>query len=216
MMNILIRPYVERDRSTVRRIANATSDRGEQNQPIFSNADLLADVLTRYYTDFEPQSLWVAECSGSVVGYLSGCMDPGRYKMIVFFRMVPAAIFHTISSGALWHRETWRLVGALMRTLSQGDYARDVSEEEYPAHLHINILGDFRGQQIGKKLMERFLLQAQIAGVHGVHAGVRENNVSAIRFFEHMGFLEVGTQAFFLPSSDGYRVRKTVIYGKRL
>ncbi len=215
-MNIIIRSYNERDRSTVRRISYETSDRGESNRPIFSDPDVLADVLTRYYTDFEPQSLWVAECAGSVVGYLSGCIDSGRYKMIVVLRVIPAAIFRAIYHGALWHRETWRLFGALLRTWIQGDFPRDVSKEEYPAHLHINLLGDYRGQQIGKKLMEHFLQQIKSADLNGVHAGVRETNFPAIRFFKNMGFLEVGTQAIFLPSSDGYRVRKTVIYGKRL
>ena len=215
-MNIMIRPYTECDRSTVRHISYETSDRGEQNRPIFSDSDVLADVLTRYYTDFEPQSLWVAEYAGSVVGYLSGCLDPGRYKMTVVLRVIPAAIFRAIYNGALWRRETWRLFGALLRTWIQGGFPRKVSNKEYPAHLHINIQGDFRGQEFGTKLMECFLLQAKSAGVHGVHAGVRDSNFPAIRFFTSMGFLEVGSQAIFLPSSDGYRVRKTVIYGKRL
>ena len=215
-MNVIIRPYKEDDRSTVRRISYETSDRGEQNRPIFSDPDVLADLLTRYYTDFEPQSLWVAEYAESVVGYISGCMDPGRYKMIVVLRVIPATIFRAIYNGALWREETWQLFGALLRNWFHGGFPRKVSDEEYPAHLHINIQGDFHGQEFGTKLMERFLLQAKSAGVHGVHAGVRESNIPAIRFFKNMGFLEVGSQAIFLPSSDGYRVRKTVIYGRRL
>ncbi len=215
-MNVIIRPYKEDDRATVRRISYETSDRGEQNHPIFSDRDVLADVLTRYYTDFEPQSVWVAECAGSVVGYFSGCMDPGRYKMIVVLRVIPAAIFRAMYNGALWHRETWQLFGGLMRTWIQGGFPREVSKEEYPAHLHINLLSDFRGQKIGKKLMEPFLQKVKSANLHGVRARVRENNFPAIRFFKNLGFREVGTQAIFLPSSEGYRVRKTVIYGKRL
>ncbi len=215
-MNIIIRPYKERDRSTVRRISYETSDRGEQNRPIFSDRDVLADVLTRYYTDFEPQSLCVAEYAGSVIGYLSGCMDPTRYKMMVVLRVIPAAIFRAIINGAFWRRETWSLFRAFRRTWFKGGFSRNVSDEEYPAHLHINILGDFRGQQIGKKLMEHFLQQARSAGVHGVHARVRENNVQAICFFERVGFREVGAQTFFLPDGVGFRVRKTLIFGMRL
>jgi GNAT superfamily N-acetyltransferase len=212
-LNVIIRPYKESDRSTVRRIAIETSDRGEQNQLLFSDPDVLADVLTRYYTDFEPHSLWVAECAGSVVGYLTGCMDPTRNKLMIVFRVIPTALFRSIMSGALWRRETWRLFGALLRTWFQGEFPPNSSMGEYPAHLHINIHGDFRGQQIGKKLIEHFLQQARSAGVHGVHAGIRENNRGAIRFFERMGFHEVGAQTIFLPSSDGYQVRKTLIFG---
>ncbi len=215
-MNVIIRPYKEDDRSTIRRISYETSDRGEQNRLVFSDPDVLADVLTRYYTDYEPRSLWVAEYAGSVVGYISGCMDPTRYKMIVVLRVVPAAIFRAIYNGALWRKETWQLIRALMRTWFQGGFPQEVSDEEYPAHLHINIMGDFRGQQIGKKLMEGFLLQAKSAGVQGVHASVRENNMGAIRFFEHMGFHDVGSQTVNLPDGAGFQVRKSVIYGKRL
>ena len=128
----------------------------------------------------------------------------------------PAAILRAIYNGALWRRETWRLFGALLRTWIQGGFPREFSKEEHPAHLHINLLGDFRGQQIGKKLMEHFLQQARSAGVHGVQARVRINNFPAIRFFKNMGFLEVGTQTIILPEGASFQSRVTLIFGMRL
>ena len=73
----IVRPYEPRDRAAVRQIAWDTADNGEPVS-FFSDREVFADILTRYYTDFEPQSLWVVDHAGQAVGYLSGCLDDRR------------------------------------------------------------------------------------------------------------------------------------------
>lgn len=59
---------------------------------------------------------------------------------------------------------------------------------EYPAHLHINLLPEFTGQGLGAKLMERFLEAIQGLGAGGVHLGMVRTNHGARRFYERLGF----------------------------
>ena len=212
---VTVRPYEPRDRPAVRQIACDTADNGEPVS-FFSDREVFADVLTRYYTDFEPQSLWVVDHAEQAVGYLSGCLDDRRYQRVMAWRVVPAALVRAIARGALARRETWRLLGALVRTWRSGEFHQPAALAHYPAHLHINIQQGFRGQQIGPRLVERFVEQARAAGVSGVHAGVHEENLPARRFFERLGFEPLGHYAIVLPDGETYRASSTIIFGKEL
>lgn len=199
----------------MRQIACDTADRGEPAS-IFSDREVLADALTRYYTDSEPQSLWVAESEGRVIGYLAGCFDDERYQRLMAWRVVPAALARAIARGALGRRETWRLLVAMVRTWRSGGFPPRVPLEHYPAHLHINIRQGFRGQQIGQQLIARFVEQVQAAGLSGVRAGVHEDNLPARRFFERMGFTVLGRQPVTLPDGDTYRTHYMITFGRRV
>lgn len=212
---MITRAYEPRDRPAVRQIACDTADRGEPAS-IFSDREILADALTRYYTDFEPQSLWVAESEGRVIGYLSGCLDDDRYQRLIAWRVVPAAIVRAIARGALGRWETWRLLVAMVRTWRSGGFYPRVPLEHYPAHLHVNIQQGFRGQRIGQQLVARFVEQAQAAGLSGVRVGVHEDNLPARRFFERMGFAELGRQPATLPAGNTYRTHHTITFGRRM
>lgn len=58
----------------------------------------------------------------------------------------------------------------------------------YPAHLHINLDADWRGQGIGARLIDAFARQAAQCGVTGVHivTGASARNVS---FYRRCGFV---------------------------
>ena len=58
-VTIVIRPYEARDRAAVRRISYETADGGRAGRSIHSDGEFIADLLTRYYTDFEPESTLV-------------------------------------------------------------------------------------------------------------------------------------------------------------
>jgi len=212
----IVRPYEPRDRAAVRQIAYETADSGEPAERLFSDRAVMADILTRYYTDFEPQSLWVVDHAGQAVGYLSGCLDDRRYQRVMAWRVVPAALVRAIARGALARRETWRLLGALVRTWRSGEFHQPAALAQYPAHLHINIQQGFRGQQIGPRLVERFVEQARVAGLGGIHAGVHEENLPARRFFERLGFVPLGHYAVVLPDGETYRISGTIVYGKQV
>jgi GNAT superfamily N-acetyltransferase len=57
----------------------------------------------------------------------------------------------------------------------------------YPAHLHINLAPEVRGQGIGARLVEEFCNRLRALGVHGVHVvtGAGSRNRS---FYGRMGF----------------------------
>lgn len=210
-----IRAYQAGDRPAVREIACDTAARGEPVERFFHDRELFADVLTRYYTDWEPPAVWIAEQDRRVVGYLTGCLETGRYQQVMARRIIPTATARAIGRGALLHPSAWRLLAALVQTWRIGGLRR-LLLDAYPSHLHVNLRPEARGRRIGAALVERFLSQVQAAGSCGVHAAVRSDNGAAQRFFERLGFAELGRHPVVFPSGAVLERRDTIVYGRRV
>ena len=215
MAEVLIRPYVPADRESVRHICCETADCGNPVESILPDRHLVADLMTRYYTDYEPQATWVAGSEGRVVGYLSGTVRPQRFFWINFVWVAPIAILRAIGRGVLFRRSTWRLLGAALTTWVRGGFHRRVPLRCYPCHLHINVQPEFRGQRVGQRLIERFLEQMRAARQAGVHVAVREDNPPAQRLFQRLGFTELSRHPFILPNGSARHVTSMVMYARR-
>jgi ribosomal protein S18 acetylase RimI-like enzyme len=63
--------------------------------------------------------------------------------------------------------------------------------QDYPAHLHINLLPRAQGHGAGRRLIHRLLASLAEAGAGGVHWGVDPANTAAMGFYRKLGFAEV-------------------------
>jgi GNAT superfamily N-acetyltransferase len=213
--DVVIRPYEPKDRAAVRQICCDTADGGEPVERFFPDREVFADLITRYYTDYEPQSTWVAERDGQAVGYLTGCLDTRRFLRLMAWRFGPLILLKAIARGTLWHPQVVKLLSANLGGWLRGGFRKGVSLREYPAHLHIDLQKDARGQRVGHRLIERFVQQVTDAGLHGIHAGVSADNKQGCRFFEAAGFIPLAREVRF-RSPDTQRVLSAVIYGKKV
>jgi ribosomal protein S18 acetylase RimI-like enzyme len=214
-IDVLIRPYEPRDRKAVRTICCDTADCGEAVENFFEDREFIADLVTRYYTDFEPQSSWVAETDGVVIGYLNGCLDPRRFNRAQLWIAVWAGL-RAMVRGVIFRRDVWRWLPALWRTWRSGGRSAGWPAKEYPAHLHVNVNKEARGSLIGPRLVEEFFKQARAAGVRGVHVSVRGDNEGGCRFFERLGFAQLARSPMIVAKRDGWLHTHRVIYGKKL
>ena len=203
---ILVRQYEPRDRAAVREICCDTADQGEPVEHFFTDRPVFADVLTRYYTDFTPATVWVAEQDGHVVGYLTGCLDTRRFLRTMARRIVPAALLKALVRGSLWQR-------VVRKNLRIPTSHRQQFAAEYPAHFHLNLRAGCRGRGAGRQLLEKFLAQARQADVAGIQAGVSETNVAGRKFFECAGFVALAREDRFRTSDQP---SFTILYGLRL
>ena len=208
-----IRNYQPVDRSAVREIACDTADAGGPVERFFHDRPVFADVLTRYYTDYEPGSLWVADCEGQVVGYLTGCFDTRREKRVTGRRILPRVIAGAIGRGVLWHGDAWHLLAAFAGTVVLGGVPHPIDLTAYPAHFHINVREGFRGRGLGPQLVEAFMQQADRAGVRGIHVVTRGDNAAGRRFFEKIGFKLLFEKPLVLPAKAWFKRTSTAVYG---
>lgn len=187
---VVIRQYLPQDRQAVRRISCETSFLEHPHQGIFNDDEILADALTLYFTDHEPQSCFVAESNGRVVGYLIGAqnvrmMHGWRRESAMITRLLAKAVWR----GAIFSFRNWRFVGCFIASLLLGEFSTPDLSRKYPATLHINIEKAFRAKDTGSRLMQAYFDLLQKEGVRGVHMGTMSAGAGA--FFEKHGFREI-------------------------
>ena len=212
----MIRPFQAGDRAAIRRICCETGDKGDPVESFFLDREIFSDLVTRYYTDFEPNGIWVVESDGQVVGYLTGTYDSGRYWRAIRRRVIPSVILQGILRGTFLQRQTWRLLWAGLQTFLLGGLRKGPLLDEYPAHFHIDLLKEFRGRDLGRELVKRFEAEVSRRGVKGIHLVTRADNTAGRRFFEQLGFTELGRRPVVRPVGAGYEADESVIYGKKV
>jgi ribosomal protein S18 acetylase RimI-like enzyme len=63
--------------------------------------------------------------------------------------------------------------------------------EQYPAHLHINLVPRLQGLGLGKRMVDLWLAKVGALGAHGACLGTGDSNPRAVRFYRAYGFHEV-------------------------
>lgn len=66
--------------------------------------------------------------------------------------------------------------------------------DEYPAHLHIDLLPGLQGRGVGRQLIGTLQAALLDRGIRKLHLTMDPTNLGARAFYEHLGFHE-------LPSS---------------
>lgn len=84
-LGTVVRPYQSSDREAVRWLCCETGFLGKAIDEVFEDRELFADYLTSYYTDVEPESCFVLEHEGRLMGYLLGSRRPFRQQIHSFF-----------------------------------------------------------------------------------------------------------------------------------
>lgn len=207
-MNLVIRKFKSTDRDEVRKIATSTA----QGYPR-SDLQLVGDLLTDYYVNYEPEHMLVVEAEGRVVGYLSGCFNSSRCRWIKSTRVIPKAVLRALIRGEIGWSEL-RYLWAFIYVAAHGGL-RSSPPLGYPAHFHINIAEGWRGQGLGTRLAEKFLRMVKKSGIPGVHVRVRKNDMQASRFFRSLGFSRENGYPILVAEGAKFLTSRSIIYTKQ-
>ena len=207
----VIRKFQKRDREEVRRISCATALVGKPSSIFFAGDELFADCLTLYFTDYEPESCFVAESRGKVVGYIIGAKDASRIGRKDFLFRI---LLKTIASAALLKPKNLLFIWHCLMSFLKREFSEPGFSQDYPATLHINVHEDSRGLKIGAGLIGAYLEYLKEEGVRGVHFATMSERASG--FFSQQGFelLYKGKRSYFRYIL--HHDLPLYIYGKRL
>ncbi len=194
---------------------------GKSLAPAFTAVGFVELLFLRYYTQYEPESLWVAVTpDGGVIGYLLGCQDTRRQQQLFLKHIVPRLLPSFVVHGVPWRRRNWVFLGRWLWGLLLGDFRTAYAGElcrKYPAHLHISVRKPWRRTGVGQALVERFcqqLVEAKVPGVH-LHAYGPPPPASsgALQFFSQMGFRDWARRPvqLFYPYHAGPLQRVTMV-----
>lgn len=169
-----IRKYKNSDREQVRNICQLTATDPE----LSADKDLIAALYTEYYTDYEPDNVFILAREGDdlAVGYIL-CAE--NYKTYIKnFKKYQLQRVAKLSRKHAWFR---RLEFIQER----------IDGRKYPAHLHIDLLPEAQRQGWGTRLVDALVAQLKEKGVKGIHLGVGGTNEMGINFYKKYGFTVV-------------------------
>ena len=193
----VIRKYSSSDRPAVRKICCETALMGEPSSVFFDDDEIFADALTAYFTDYEPESCFVAEYDKTIVGYLLGAKDVRRMDKIFAGRIAAPLFIKALRRGALIRKKNMKFLLRVFLSLVKSEFKVPDFSKDYPATLHINIIKECRTAGMGSKLIKAYLDYLASGGVKGVHLATMSEKAG--QFFSRLNFqlLFQGKRSYF-------------------
>jgi len=137
--------------------------------------DVIVDYLSLYYTDRSPETVWVVELDGQVVGYLLGCSNTREFLCFTVCLIMPRLILRALSDAVKGNYKdpmTKNIIKwALLKSWFETPY---IPLRKFASHFHCNLLPRASGKGYFTALALAFLDQMQKQGVTGFHARILE------------------------------------------
>jgi len=190
MSRFTIRTARPADQAGAYYVCLKTGDHGRDGEPFYQDdPDALGRIFVGPYIAFEPRLSLILENAEGVCGYALAALDSRSFyerydrewrpRLCSEFSMPqgdPARWMRAQTVHSWYHRP---------------DYFCPEPYEQYPSHMHIDLLERARGQGIGRQMMEQQMAKLRELGSPGAHLAVSVQNGSAIRFYEKLGFHEL-------------------------
>ena len=196
-----IRPFRAGDEDAVAQVCLKTADAGADATGIFEDDAIWAEIFVLPYVHRHPDLALVVETDdGRVAGYIVSAPDTNEFEDWFHDEWWP-------EHGARWpepEAEHSRQDGTLIYAYSRHGGSEPYGNE-YPAHLHIDLLPELQGQGWGRRLIETLVGALRARGVRGLHLVASSDNAGAIAFYPRVGFTAIpshaGVQAFGMDLS---------------
>jgi ribosomal protein S18 acetylase RimI-like enzyme len=187
----VIRAFREADRADVYEVCVRTASAGGDARGRYVSDDLPGDIWAGPYLTFEPELAFVVDTGERVAGYILGTGNTRRFLERYRAEWLPrlAERYSEDDDTRAGFRPERMLVPEV---------------DEYPAHLHIDLLPEVQRQGWGRRLMTRFLGELAERGIAGAHLSFDPANTGAAAFYERLGFAPLASSR---PTAPLYGIR---------
>jgi ribosomal protein S18 acetylase RimI-like enzyme len=201
-----IRLYQTADQADVYRVCLLTGNSGTDATGLYLDDTVVADIYAGPYLELEPELAFVVETERGVEGYAIATAHTKQF--IERFREEwlpgfakrharPAA--NPAANPSDEPGENPRPALSVAEEMTERGYRPEnmlIDEvDEFPAHLHINLLPSLQGQGLGRELIRTILAALREHGADAVHLGVSPSNTSASAFYRRLGFTELASSS---------------------
>lgn len=174
-----------------------TGNAGKDATDLFEDKFMLGSYYAAPYVIHSPEDCFVVVENGQVCGYILSAKHSNDFYAWMSKNWLPQ-LAENYKNGFVPKSENEK---NLLETIMKCERVKLNSWiEEYPAHLHIDILDCMQGKGVGKQLMNTLLEHLKSEKVPGLHLGVDIKNENAVAFYKKMGFsvLEEKDWGYFL------------------
>jgi ribosomal protein S18 acetylase RimI-like enzyme len=182
-MNFQIRAYHPSDLTMLYRICLLTGNSGTDASNLYKDPDILGHFYAGPYAVLEPDLCFIVTCDGSPCGYILGTRDSE-----LFYKRCEKEWFPPLREQYPLPDENDTSYDSRIIQLIHKGHVVNPDMQNYPAHLHIDLLPETQGQGFGRKLIEMFTDKLRKMGVPALHLQVGKANPGAIAFYERTGF----------------------------
>lgn len=193
MDNFLIRPAVADDLKAAYYICLKTGDYGNDGEPYYKeDPDALARIFVGPYFAYEPECAFVLEDPEGVCGYVLGALDSKEFyaRYDSEWRLDLCRTFPAPQGDP----GSWSRTQKVYSWYHQADYTMPEPYQQYPSHLHVDLLERAQGKGLGRTMMETLMEKLREKGSAGVHLGVSAVNERAVLFYAKLGFIQLMQQ----------------------
>lgn len=167
-----------------------TGNFGKDGEPFYrEDPDALGRIFVGPYLEFEPELAYVLDRGGAVRGYALGALDSrafyDRYEREWRPRLTARYPAPTGDPAG------WTRVQQVHHLYHHPDYTCPEPYEEFPSHLHIDLLEEAQGRGYGRRMLESVMEDLRERGSPGAHLGASLLNESALGFYRRLGFEEL-------------------------
>jgi ribosomal protein S18 acetylase RimI-like enzyme len=180
----IIRLAEPADLSAIREVCLKTADAGKDGTALYQYPELLWALYADPYLVLSPETCFIAEDDQGVCGYTLSALDSeAMYKWAIREWLPPFQLAYPITSSQPRRQSDQELVQLIHQPLPILPFAQD-----YPSHLHIDLLPRAQKRGLGSRLIEKLLEKLTSLGSKGVHFGVAGENLNAQAFYHYIGF----------------------------
>jgi GNAT superfamily N-acetyltransferase len=167
-----------------------TGDHGKDGEPFYrEDPDALGRIFVGPYLAYEPELSLILEDKEGICGYAFGAFDSKQF----YDRYEREWRQDLIKKFPMPEGEpkSWTRVQTVYSWYHNPDYTLPAPYDEYPSHLHIDLLERAQGRGLGRRMMEMVMGKLRQRGSPGAHLGVSMMNLPAFGFYQKLGFREL-------------------------
>jgi ribosomal protein S18 acetylase RimI-like enzyme len=183
-----VRPYRDNDLDDLYQICLQTGDHGEDATSMFDDPRILGHVFAAPYAMFEPSLVFVAEDEVGVGGYIVGVLDSRAFEKRLEAEWWPELRDRYPAPPAQLPQDEWTPDQRAAHFIHHPLTVPAELAEDYPSHLHINLVPRLQSQGVGRQLINTLIGALRDQGSVGLHFFVSSANQRAVGFYQHLGF----------------------------
>ncbi|WP_113260723.1 GNAT family N-acetyltransferase [Agrobacterium cavarae] len=184
---LTFRRAVPQDEEALYAICLATGDAGKDASHLYADDKIVGNIYAVPYLHLCPDNAFVAEDGKGVCGYIVGATDTAAYQERLEQAWWPKLreLYPLAEDEANALPEEHRKRVAFIHQPSPMPAA---VLQNYPAHIHMNLLERARGTGGGCRLLSMWVEMARSNNIRGIHLGANPENHNGIAFWQARGF----------------------------
>ncbi len=221
MKYIITRKCNKNDKNNIINICFHTGYMGEDARSHFHDKKLFGLLFCSYYPKFESHNSFIAVTKENgkekVIGYVLCSLDTKeqeiKYKKRFQWKILVRLVL--ITSWKYFH--DFKLVLSFISRMLRykGRNGGEIAmHDQYPAHLHVDVMEEYQNKGIGTQLIKRLEEHLKKKKIAGICLGTSERNYKSIPFYKKHGYrlLKVSSGLAFWPGTDNV---KSLYFGKK-